>query len=421
MNGKNYGVLRDGVEAFVRWLERNGYDSYDPYDVWGTKYGLVSRRLYYRIPVLGTLLVAPVIIMEMVCPQLRLLIVEKQRFATAEAQLALGFLNLYQTSGNAIHLKKATDICESLIRMSLPGHSGHCWGYPFDWQNSEGLWKKNTPFITATPYCYEAFVSLAEITREEKYLLVARSISKFVHDDLNDTPTSATAAAASYSPVVHDKVINASAYRAFVLFDAAQRFDLARYREKAKKNLQFVLEEQQSDGSWLYAAGTRRESFIDHFHTCFVLKNLFKINRILADDAVRKALHEGYAYYRQNLFWADGLPKSFSKEPRMQVTRLEMYDMAEAITLGVLLKDEIPDAYQLAGSLALQVCRQFQLPDGHFITRVYFGAFRHKAAFLRWPQAQLFYALTSLLAAGKNCAQPDVILFAKETANVDLR
>ena len=421
MNGQNYGVLRDGVEAFVRWLERNGYDSYDPYDVWGTKYGLVSRRLYYRIPVLGTLLVAPVIIMEMVCPQLRRLIVEKQRFATAEAQLALGFLNLYQTSGNAIHLKKATDICESLIRMSLPGHSGHCWGYPFDWQNSEGLWKKNTPFITATPYCYEAFVSLAEITREEKYLLVARSISKFVHDDLNDTPTSATAAAASYSPVVHDKVINASAYRAFVLFDAAQRFDLARYREKAKKNLQFVLEEQQSDGSWLYAAGTRRESFIDHFHTCFVLKNLFKINRILADDAVRKALHEGYAYYRQNLFWADGLPKSFSKEPRMQVTRLEMYDMAEAITLGVLLKDEIPDAYQLAGSLALQVCRQFQLPDGHFITRVYFGAFRHKAAFLRWPQAQLFYALTSLLAAGKNCAQPDVILFAKETANVDLR
>jgi hypothetical protein len=359
--------------------------------------------------------------MEMVCPQLRRLIVEKQRFATAEAQLALGFLNLYQTSGNAIHLKKATDICESLIRMSLPGHSGHCWGYPFDWQNSEGLWKKNTPFITATPYCYEAFVSLAEITREEKYLLVARSIAKFVHDDLNDTPTSATAAAASYSPVVHDKVINASAYRAFVLFDAAQRFDLARYREKAKKNLRFVLEEQQSDGSWLYAAGTRRESFIDHFHTCFVLKNLFKINRILDDDAVRKALHEGYAYYRQNLFWADGLPKSFSKEPRMQVTRLEMYDMAEAITLGVLLKDEIPDAYQLAGSLALRVCRQFQLPDGHFITRVYFGALRHKAAFLRWPQAQLFYALNSLLAAGKNCAQPDVILFTKETANVDLR
>jgi len=242
MNGQNYSVLRDSIEAFARWLEHNGYASYDPYDVWGTKYGLVSRRLYYRIPVLGTLLVAPVIIMEMVCPQLRRLIVEKQRFATAEAQLALGFLNLYQTSGNAIHLKKATDICESLIRMSLPGHSGHCWGYPFDWQNSEGLWKKNTPFITATPYCYEAFVSLAEITREEKYLLVARSISKFVHDDLNDTPTSATAAAASYSPVVHDKVINASAYRAFVLFDAAQRFDLARYREKAKKNLQFVLE-----------------------------------------------------------------------------------------------------------------------------------------------------------------------------------
>lgn len=391
--------IANSVEVFARWLELTGYESYDPYDVWGTSYGLNSRRLYYRAPALGIPLIAPVLLMEMICPKLRRLVVKKRRFATAEAQLALAFLNLFQASGVAIHLEKATSNCETLIRLSLPGYSGNCWGYPFDWQNSEGLWKKDTPFITATPYCYEAFASLGKITKEEKYFLLARSIAKFVHDDLNDTPTSQTAAAASYSPFVHDRVINASAYRAFVLFDAARRFDLSRYREKATMNLQFILDEQRSDGSWLYAAGTQGDSFIDHFHTCFVLKNLFKINRDVDDKAVRQALHGGYAYYRQNLFYADGLPKCFSKEPRMQITQLEMYDVAEAITLGVLLKDEIPAAYQLACSLAFRACREFQLPDGHFVTRVYRGGIRHTTPFLRWPQAQLFYALTNVLAS----------------------
>jgi hypothetical protein len=31
------------------------------------------------------------------------------------------------------------------------------------------------------------------------------------------------------------------------------------------------------------------------------------------------------------------------------------------------------------------------------VTRVFRGGFRHRFPFLRWPQAQLFYALTNLL------------------------
>ena len=228
---------------------------------------------------------------------------------------------------------------------------------------------------------------------------IAKSIARFVHDDLNDTPTSPRAAAASYSPLVHDKVINASAYRAFVLFDAAHRFALTQYLEKAEKNLQFVLEEQRSNGSWLYAAGTETESFIDHFHTCFVLKNLFKINQHLRNAEVQQALTNGYEYYRKNLFHPDGMPRYFARSPRTQIVRVETYNLAEAITLAVLLGNEFPAAIGVARDLAGRLCREFQLPDGHFVTRVYRGGIRHTTPFLRWPQAQVFYALTSLLLA----------------------
>src|SRR5439155_19475764 len=96
------------------------------------------------------------------------------------------------------------------------------------------------------------------------------------------------------------KVVNASAYRAFVLFDAARRFDNDAYRAKAWKNVRFILDAQRTDGSWLYAIDSPAEAFIDHFHTCFVLKNLYKLNCDLRSAEVAAAVPRGYEWYRQS-------------------------------------------------------------------------------------------------------------------------
>ena len=397
----NYDRVAETVDRFVNWLSSHGYFSHDPYDILGTRFGVKSRRLYYQSAWAGLPLVGPMVLIEMFCPWLRTLLVQKERFATADAQMALAFLNLYTLSADEAALTEAITLCEALIATSIPGYSGYCWGYPFDWQNSMALWRRNTPYITTVPYGFEAFLALYEVTRNDRYLNAASSVAKFVYADLRDTPVSAEAAAASYSPMDSGKVVNASAYRAFVLFKAASTFTESQYLEKAEKNLNFVLEAQRPDGSWLYALGSPQESFIDHFHTCFVLKNLFKINQMLERARVREAVKAGYAYYRKHLFCKNGLPKSFSVEPRRQVTRLELYNVAEAITLGVLLRDEIPGAYEVALDLGLRVGREFQLPDGHFVTRIYWGGLRHKMPFLRWPQAQMFYALSKLLRSEK--------------------
>ena len=69
--------LQDMVMKFTAWLEKAGYASYDPYDIWGTQYGLWTRRLYYAKHPLGVVLAAPVLLMEMLCPSLRALFVKK--------------------------------------------------------------------------------------------------------------------------------------------------------------------------------------------------------------------------------------------------------------------------------------------------------------------------------------------------------
>src|SRR6185503_4161138 len=153
---------------FVAWLENTGYRTYDPYDIWGTRFGVVARRLYYRKNPLGLAMTAPLILMEMVLPQLRRLLVRKDRYPTADAQLALAFLNLHEITreheeGGASRaysgrtseswLIKSRELADDLLTESVPGYSGLGWGYPFDWQNVGGLMRKGTPHITATPYC----------------------------------------------------------------------------------------------------------------------------------------------------------------------------------------------------------------------------------------------------------------------------
>src|SRR4051812_49211342 len=100
-------AVSEGIRRFDALLEKNGYESYDPYDIWGTKYGVFSRRVYYEKGIVGLPLIAPILLMEMTFPGLRGLFVKKERFATADGQLTLAYLNLYQGTQDKKFLEKA--------------------------------------------------------------------------------------------------------------------------------------------------------------------------------------------------------------------------------------------------------------------------------------------------------------------------
>jgi hypothetical protein len=394
--GATVDAVATACFGFVKWLDQAGYSSYDPYDIWGTPYGLWSRKVYYAKGRRAVPLVAPLVAVDLLCPSLRRLLVKKERFATCDAQLVLAFLNLHHLTGEMKHLDRAVALGEEIMGYSISGYSGPCWGYPFDWQNSkDAVWPKNTPYITCTPYCYEAYLGLNDATGEPKYLDWMERIAEFVFRDLKEIPVGSETAAGSYSPFDARRVVNASAYRAWLLAEAGRRFSKTEYQKASNRNLNFVLESQAADGSWLYAMGEGK-SYIDNFHTCFNLKNLFKIHRISGDSRIELAIRKGYGFYRDRLIDSSGDPRPFAWAPRLQLVKLEMYDFAEGITLGTLLEGMIPEAGRLARDLAMHLILRHRKPDGHFVTRVYRGGFCHRFPFLRWPQAQLFYALTNL-------------------------
>ena len=88
----------------------------------------------------------------------------------------------------------------------------------------------------------------------------------------------------------------------------------------AERNLNFVLQSQQPNGSWYYSIDGERD-FVDHFHTCFVLKALAKIEQLTGHKGCLEAIEKGVAYYVKNLFDEKGLPKPFSKAPQIMLAK----------------------------------------------------------------------------------------------------
>jgi len=389
-------TLNVSISSFLRWLHHHGIASHDPYDLWSTTYGKFVRRLYYRNRILGVLLVVPILGIDLLFPRAARLFLKKKIYPIANAQLIIGYINLYETTANEEYLVLAKNLAAELEKSSISGYSGNAWGYPFDWQSVIGAIPKDTPLITTIPYCYEAFARLHGVTNDKKLLDILHSIANFVANDLHDTYLSGTASACSYTPLDKSMVVNANAYRSALLLDAFERFGDERWKKKAIRNLQFVLGKQHQDGSWFYEPGRQHNEFVDNIHTSFVLKNLCKINEHMRAPDIGRAIQKGYGFYRENLFDTHDMPKPYAHVRRISLVKTECYDFAEGIYLGVVLNDAIPGALEFAMRLAHIACDSFQMPEGNFTNRVYVWGGRNSVPYLRWPQAPMFLALTSL-------------------------
>ncbi len=387
--------VRTAVVRFVDWLDRFGETSYDHQSFFASDLGRAAKALYYRRPVLGKLAVAPMIFSEAFAPSARNLFWKPQRFPIADAHYAMGFAMLSQVLNDERYYRRAVHFLEVLETTRCPGYENYCWGYPFNWETRRGTMWAQTPLITTVPYVYEAFFEVHRIDRDRRWRDIMRSIAEHAVRDYHDYPTSPTASSCSYNPdpEEHGGVINASAYRGFLLTRAAVDFGEPRYREIAGRNLNFVLESQNPDGSWYYSVDGERD-FVDHFHTCFVLKALAKVEELTGDCACTAAIERGVEYYVGNLFDERGLPKPFSRRPRLTVYRRELYDYAECINLAVLLQDRFPALDRI---LARAVdFSAWQKTDGSFRSRQLLLGWDN-VPMHRWAQSQFFRSLSFLL------------------------
>jgi len=397
LNPADEKAVLSALMTFVDWLDRYGETSHDHQSFFAGDLGRAAKALYYKNKKVGTLAVAPMILCEAFLPASRAIFWKRQRFPIADAHYASGFAFLSETLGQPRYHERAVHFLEVLIATRSQGFANHAWGYPFDWVTMNGTLTAGTPMITTLPYVYEAFRDVNRLDHNEKWRVVMRSIADHALNDYEDFETSSTGRSTAYTPRPGKLggVINASAYRAGLLTMAARDFGDEACQRVAQANLNFVLESQNADGSWFYSTDGKRD-FVDHFHTCFVMKALAKIEAITGCSRCTTALERGVRYYVDNLF-DEGLPKPFSRAPRLTVYRRELYDYAECLNLAALLGGRFPAFDALLPGIVGDVLGRWRKPDGSFRSRQLLAGWDN-VPMHRWAQAQLFRSL-SLLAS----------------------
>ena len=391
--------VTDTLSRFADWLGDYGEVSWDHQSYYAGFYGRKAKGLYYKNKLLGTAAVAPMVFSEAFFPAARRLFHYPIRLPIADAHYAMGFGFLHEATGEVAYRDRAVHFLDILKQTRCPDYKEYCWGYPFDWVWRRGISRKETPLITTTPYCYEAFLQMQRQQPCDEWGEILHSITRHALNDLLDFKYSDTANTCSYSPKDEGGVVNASSYRAALLVSGAKMFGDKTFGrsllETATMNVKFVLETQKPDGSWPYAVDGERD-FIDHFHTCFVMKGLAKIHALTGDARIHESLERGVDYYLKNLFGADGMPKPFAKAPRRTVYLCELYDCAECINLCVLLHRQFPQLQATLDTVVTRILERWVKRDGSFRTRKLTIGWDN-VPMHRWGQSQMFRALAYYL------------------------
>ena len=149
------------------------------------------------------------------------------------------------------------------------------------------------------------------------------------------------------------------------------------------------------------------------------MKALAKIQALTGHRACEGALAKGVSYYLKNLFDADGLPKPFSKAPRLTVYKRELYDSAECINLCLLLRGRFPRLETTLDTVVADILKHWVKPDGSFRSRrLHFGW--DNVPMHRWGQAQMFRSLAFYLREATKGEKRKTETLKSETAETGM-
>ena len=327
-------------QLIKKYLLTNNLSTYDPYDVWKSSIGMKIKKLYYKNRYIGLLPAATLTLYDFYLNNQLRIGYQKQEYPVVRAQAVLALLNLYKKEKNDDYLKYAKIHIDWLLNNSSTGYSGYCWGTGFEIVISDTLiYDKNVPFSTNTPYILEALFNYYQITKDDEILNVLKSVYQFYEKDLLVLEENEQLLITSYGPFKDRVVTNAVSYTMFA-YSIFYQFmeDKAYIEKKIKKMYHFILSVQQTDGSWFYAPYDE-DSFIDCFHTVFVLKNIIKTQKVIQLEA-NDTIEKGYNYIQDNFYDNNyQLYKRFSISNKPSMVKFDLYDNAEMLLLAKLKED----------------------------------------------------------------------------------
>jgi hypothetical protein len=370
-------LFQTAYDELFSWCRTRDFAGHDPFDA-------LNSRLFQTTPLaqsrnarfIWTQLVkrSPVDVR----PVVR---VPAERNAKGVALFALALLANYRRVKTEEARQQARAMLAALLSMKIDGYSGAAWGYNFDWQSRNFFAPRELPTIVATAFAARALVE-GDLHEE------ARSVCEFIKKDLPRSVDNETEVCFSYAPNSNTRVFNASLLAAEVLASTGEP-ELLDLAERATR---YVVNNQRPDGSWYYGADPK-QSWIDNFHTAYILFSLQRIiNSTSFGAEFQPALERGYEYWKNNFFLADGWPKYYHDDPYPA----DAHAAASAIVTFLECRGLDRDALTMAQKVATWMIQHLRDRRGFFYyQRRRFYTIRKP--YMRWTEAWMLYALSRLL------------------------
>jgi len=392
--------IENSILNLDNWIEQNGWAGYDPYDIkglsfvrkiteWGDK-NFIAEIL--REGLFEFFLMFPVF-------SRKLFMIKPQINAKAMGLFAQSYLNLYSITNDKKYFNKANECIEWLDRNYSKNYPGKGWGYPFIWQAKETI-PKNTPNGIVTTFVGNAYFEMYKQTNDKKYLDVCKDICVFLThlpiDYINEEQI-----CFSYTPVFTNHVHNLNLFVAEYLIKIGKEINDNKLINLGIRAANYTIANQDKDGSFDYDGPPEKlRNFKDHYHTCFVILELYSIWKLTGNGKYFTSLKKCYNHYINNFFEEKRIPK-FTPERKY---RIDIHSSAASIVCLSELSEHFPEGLDIAINVAEWTIDTLQDKKGFFYhgifkSRITGKPFISKIAYIRWGQAWMLKGLSNLKRA----------------------
>jgi len=376
---------RDRALAFA---ERQGIATYDPYDYKGAPTVMALHRMGSPGKLLLKLVYASVFVAPFATR--RLLGVRKQASAGGVAHLVSAYLAMGEVD-------KARTLLPWLVEHRAKTEVGAGWGLPFGWQSGVATVPAETAIGHTTMAVGNAFLSAYRACEDGEMLAWAVKACDWLTHGLHQSKVG-DGIALSYTPLDDSRCVNSNADIASLLVRVGVASGREDFIQVGAKIARFVVEAQNSDGSWNYLAGKTSGpgSIIDGYHTAMTLTGLQQVAWSLYDESAAEAYRRGLAFYLDRLFAPEGRPvfaTTMEWPVDIYACAQGMVTLADGANDPNLPSDLRARSAETALRLAAFTVAKMQSRDGSFLYRRYpMGVMRLGS--LRWAQALTILGLT---------------------------
>jgi len=386
-------IIKNITLDLLAYCRANKWAGYDPYDA-------LNSRVFKALPFLNFKLARLALIQGVKrCPiNLRPLLLVPKTPNPKGIALFLSSLTKLSKIGLGDGDKEIDLMANKLLALRSPDTRYSCWGYNFDWQTRGELVPKGSPNIICSTFAANALLDAYQKSQKSQWLDAAVSAADFILNMLF-WRDSGSIACFSYTPLGRSEIHNANLFGAALLCRIGVITGRKMFLEPALDSARYSVVKQHEDGSWDYGE-LPSQRWIDNFHTGFNLVALRRIRQYGGTEEFDSAIRRGLEFYRDHFFREDGAPRYFHDA----TYPIDIHSVAQSVITFIELKYFAGENASLAHSVMNWGLRNMWDARGFF----YFQKLPHytvRIPFMRWSQAWMIMALSTLLEAQYNNGQ----------------